>query len=57
MSKETPKVGDIIHTDDRTNEWFIKNPGSRTTVTQCEKCELWYKPDLGHECKKEKKNG
>ena len=47
------KVGDIIHMDKATNEWFIKHPDARTTVTQCEKCGLWYKPDLGHKCEVE----
>lgn len=44
------KVGDIIQMDKTTKEWFKKNRGSCTTVTQCPKCKLWYKPDLGHDC-------
>jgi hypothetical protein len=45
-----PKVGDIIQMDKTTKEWFKDNRGACTTVTQCPKCELWYKPDLGHKC-------
>lgn len=26
--------------------------GQQTTVCQCEKCGLFYKPSLGHKCKK-----
>lgn len=47
------KVGDRIECDERTNEWIKQHPWP-TTVTQCEKCGLWYKPDIGHECKGEK---
>lgn len=49
------KVGNKIETDERTSEWFKQHPGARTTVAQCEKCRLWYKPDLGHACKGESK--
>ena len=48
------KVGDRIECDERTNEWLKEHPWP-TTVVQCEKCGLWYKYDLGHECKGEEK--
>ena len=47
------KVGDKIQTDKATDEWFKRHPGARTTVTQCKKCGLWYKPILGHKCETE----
>lgn len=47
---KTFEVGDRIKTDKATDEWFKRNPGARTTVTVCNKCGLWYKPDLGHKC-------
>ena len=40
----------VILCDRRTNEWFRQHPDARTTVTQCDKCGLWYKPSLGHDC-------
>lgn len=46
IEKEFPK----IECDEATNEWLKQHPGARTTVTQCEKCGLWYKPILGHKC-------
>lgn len=43
--------------DDATTEWFKKNPDAQTTVMSCDRCGLYYKPILGHKCKKkEKKN-
>lgn len=39
------------HFDKATEEWFLKNPFAETTVMQCDKCGLCYKPSLGHECK------
>ena len=44
------RVGDMIVCDKATNDWFKYNPDARTTVTQCTKCGLWYKPSLGHNC-------
>lgn len=41
--------------DDETRDWFKRHPDSQTTVMCCEKCGLYYKPILGHKCKKEKK--
>lgn len=45
------KVKPDIEFDIRTEAWFKKFPGARTTVAQCPKCKLWYKPSLGHKCK------
>ena len=44
------KPGTKIQYDSTTAEWFKRHPGARTTVAPCEKCGLWYKPDLGHKC-------
>lgn len=38
--------------DAATNKWFREHPFAQTTVTQCELCGLYYKPILGHKCKK-----
>lgn len=42
-----------IECDKATNEWFEYHPGARTTVARCEKCGLYFKPSLGHECEVE----
>lgn len=41
--------------DTATRNWFKANPWAQTTVMCCEKCGLWYKPILGHKCKKGEK--
>lgn len=41
--------------DAATTRWFKKHPDAQTTVIQCEQCGLYYKPNLGHVCKKAKK--
>ena len=48
---------EVVRFDAETRKWFDKLPIPtrmiiQTTVTQCEKCGLWYKPSLGHKCKK-----
>ena len=40
--------------DTETRKWFVRHIGAETTVQQCEKCGLWYKPILGHKCKAKK---
>lgn len=52
--KEAPRPKERLNRikmDSETNAWFKDHPGAQTTVMCCEKCGLWYKPDLGHECK------
>lgn len=49
LERETEK----IVCDKATDEWFKKHPGLRTTVARCEKCGLYFKPSLGHECEVE----
>ena len=39
--------------DRATKAWFSRYIGQQTTVCQCKKCGLFYKPILGHKCKKE----
>lgn len=44
-----------VELDPDTKEWFKRRPGIQTTVAQCPKCGLYYKPSLGHKtrnCKK-----
>ena len=38
--------------DAATSRWFADHPFQETTVACCEKCGLYYKPELGHKCKK-----
>ena len=38
-------------------KWFQEHPFAETTVMQCKKCGLMYKPNLGHICEKVKKCG
>ncbi len=40
-----------IRFDKATAMWFGKHLGAKTTVARCEDCGLYYKPELGHECK------
>ncbi len=49
------KKGDVLHYDYETQKWLRQHPGYCTTVTQCEDCGLFYKPSLGHKCKKKVK--
>ena len=43
--------------DNQTRKWVYGKPyGTETTVVKCEKCKLYYKPMLGHICRKERKN-
>lgn len=40
-----------IKFDKTTRKWFLDNPEKQTTLCKCEKCGLYYKPELGHKCK------
>ena len=42
--------GQIVIYDAKTREWFARNRDAETTVTRCEGCGLYYKPELGHNC-------
>ena len=43
-----------VKMDAATKEWFKNRPAWEvTTVQKCEKCGLFYKPELGHKCEKE----
>lgn len=46
-----------VKLDKATKEWLATHPCTETTVWQCSKCGMWFKPTLGHKCKKEKKDG
>ena len=37
--------------DRATKKWFSSHAGQQTTVCKCEKCGLFYKPSLWHNCK------
>ena len=39
--------------DRATKAWFSSHIGQQTTVCRCERCGLFFKPSLGHKCKKE----
>lgn len=51
MSKQKTEP---VRLDAKTREWFKTRPFAQTTVMRCEKCGLYYKPSLGHTCKKRK---
>ena len=42
-----------IRFDSILKRWFKLHPFAETTVAKCEKCGLFYRPSLGHKCKKE----
>lgn len=48
MSKEKYER---VKYDAATRNWFKSRPWAQTTVMPCERCGLWYKPELGHKCK------
>lgn len=39
--------------DTETKNWMDHHIGHQTTVTQCDKCGLYYKTSLGHKCRKD----
>lgn len=46
--------------DAETKKWFEQHPFAQTTVMQCERCGLYFKPSLGHklgDCKVKKNKG
>lgn len=46
--------------DKETTKWFSSHPREAeagTTVCRCEKCGLYYKPSLDHNCNAEKTDG
>ena len=46
-----------IRFDARTAKWFrerYERLRTEITVVRCEVCGLYYKPSLGHKCKKER---
>lgn len=48
------KISDKVQLDEPTKKWFEKQPDYMvTTVRQCKECGLFYKPSLGHKCKKD----
>lgn len=48
----TKKDDSIPMFDGPTKKWMEKHPGAETTVMRCDACGLYYKPILGHACKK-----
>jgi hypothetical protein len=56
-----PQKRETINLDSNTRKWFDRIPlperlAIQTTVTQCDDCGLYYKPSLGHRCKKSGKS-
>ena len=45
-------MSERIRPDYRLQKWFRMHPFDETTVMKCEACGLFYKPELGHKCKK-----
>ena len=52
---EKKEEREVARFDAKTQKWFRNHIGTQSTVAQCEKCGLWYKPSLGHKCKKKEK--
>ena len=55
------KKRETIGYDAATRAWFDKFPIMErayveTTVMRCETCGLYYKPELGHKCRKRRKD-
>jgi hypothetical protein len=51
MNNKTEKV----KLDRKTEEWLEKHPEVNATVALCQDCGLYYKPSLGHSCKRQNK--
>lgn len=52
----TTDTAETVRFDSRLCKWFAQRPvGTQTTVTKCDCCGLYYKPELGHDCKKGRK--
>lgn len=43
--------------DEKTRKWFSRHWNAETTVARCEQCGLYYKPMLGHKCRKGENDG
>lgn len=43
--------------DAATLRWFGEHPWQETTVMCCSDCGLYYKPELGHKCKRKVGDG
>lgn len=43
--------------DEATRKWFEGRQVVQTTVCQCARCWKYYKPSLGHKCKKKGGDG
>lgn len=46
------KILDRSNCDAATAAWIDQHPGVATTLGKCTCCGLYYKPSLGHKCKK-----
>lgn len=46
------KKQETVKFDSETQKWFKSHLCAQTTVMQCCNCGLYYKPSLGHKCKK-----
>lgn len=44
-----------IKFDKATAKWFSQNPNADTTVGRCNRCCLYFKLELGHDCEKSSK--
>ena len=44
----------VINYDKETKKWFREHIGQQTTVCECKKCGMFYRPSLGHKCPNEK---
>ena len=42
--------------DQETEKWFQSHLTAETTVMQCDRCGLFFKPSLGHKCRKDTDN-
>lgn len=45
-------MAERVQYDAATRKWFESHRGNSTTVAKCQQCGLYYKPELGHKCKK-----
>ena len=52
MNDKTEKV----KLDRVTEEWLKMHRDVNTTVALCPKCGFYYKPSLGHSCKRKRKS-
>lgn len=52
VKPKSVKIGTKVECDKVTTEWLSSHFGQETTLCQCKRCGLYFKPSLGHRCRR-----